>query len=61
MGMRPFDNTPETSDEVLLREADLGRKINYLLLAWMDPVLSREGVIRRHQEVVMTLAPTLEM
>jgi hypothetical protein len=49
MGMRPFDNTPETSDEVLLREADLGRKINCLLLAWMDQVLSREGVDWRYQ------------
>jgi hypothetical protein len=56
-----FDNTPETSDEVLLNEAELGRKINCLLLSWMDQVLSREGVNRRHQEVVMTLAPTMEM
>jgi hypothetical protein len=56
-----FDNTPETSDEVLLNEAELGRKINCLLLAWMDQVLSREGVSKRGQEVVMALAPTLQM
>jgi hypothetical protein len=61
MGMRPFDNTPETSDEVLLNEAELGRKINGLLLTWMDQVLSREGVSKRGQEVVMALAPTLQM
>jgi hypothetical protein len=46
---------------VLLNDAELGRKINCLLLAWMDQVFSREGVTKRAQEVVMTLAPTLEM
>ncbi len=56
-----FDTAPETSEEVLLNDAELGRKINCLLLAWMDQVFSREGVTKRAQEVVMTLAPTLEM
>jgi hypothetical protein len=56
-----FDNDPQTSEEALHNEADLGRTVNSVLLTWMDQVLSREGVSKRGQEVVMALAPTLQM
>jgi hypothetical protein len=37
-----FENTPETSDEVLLNEAELGRKINCLLLpGWIRCLAAR--------------------
>jgi hypothetical protein len=56
-----FENSPATSEEVIQSDAELGHKVNCLLLTWIDQVLSREGVSDRAQEVVMTLAPTLQM
>ena len=56
-----YEDTPTSGDEVLAGQAALGRQVNQLLLGWMDRVLAREGVRKDQAEMLMTLAPTLEM
>ena len=56
-----YEDNPSDSDEVLVSQAALGRQVNQLLLGWMDRVLAREGVRQDQAEMMMALAPTMEM